>query len=68
MDRAVVEDLVKALKLAEQFMSIASDWNLDEAEIDGVMRPTAELQGELLAAITAAERELSKDAQPGVRS
>ena len=37
---AAAPDLLEALKVAEQFMNIASDWNLDEAEINGEMRST----------------------------
>lgn len=32
--------LLKSLRISEQFMSIAMDWNIDEAEIDGEMRST----------------------------
>jgi hypothetical protein len=37
---AEVKRLREALLIAEQFMSIASDWNIDEAEINGEMRST----------------------------
>ena len=37
---AAAPELLEALKIAQQFMSIASDWNIDEAEIDGEMRST----------------------------
>ncbi len=33
-------ELLEALKVARDFMSIASDWNVDEAEINGEMRST----------------------------
>ena len=37
---AAAPEMLAALKIAQQFMSIASDWNIDEAEIDGEMRST----------------------------
>lgn len=37
---AAAPELLEALKIAQQFMSIASDWNIDEAEINGQMRST----------------------------
>lgn len=37
---ALIAELVGALEVASQFMSIASDWNIDEAEINGEMRST----------------------------
>lgn len=41
---AAAPDLLAAVRIAEQLASIASDWNLDEVEIDGAMRPTFELR------------------------
>lgn len=29
------QEMINQLKIAEQFMNIASDWNLDEVHIDG---------------------------------
>ena len=37
---AEIERLRMALEIARQFMVIASDWNIDEAEINGEMRST----------------------------
>lgn len=45
------EDALRALYIADQFMGIACDWNFDEAEIDGEMRKTFDLQGIIRAAI-----------------
>ena len=39
---AAAPELLAALCTAEKFMRIASDWNIDEAEIDGEMRSTYE--------------------------
>lgn len=47
-------DLLAALDVAEQFMSIASDWNFDEAEINGEMRSTYEWLNVVRAAIAKA--------------
>ena len=33
-------ELVEALKITEQFMQVACDWNLGEVEINGEMRDT----------------------------
>ena len=37
---AAAPDLLEALCISKQFMEIASDWNIDEAEINGDMRST----------------------------
>jgi len=37
---AINAELVEALKIGEQFINIASDWNIDEAEINGEMMST----------------------------
>ena len=37
-------ELIAAVRKAEQLASIATDWNLTEVEIDGVMVPTYELR------------------------
>ena len=49
------EELLEALKVAEQFMGIASDWNIDEAEINGQMRSTYDWLDVVRAAIAKAE-------------
>ena len=36
-------DALEAVRVAQQLASIASDWNLDEVEIDGEMRDTGDL-------------------------
>lgn len=51
-------DMLAALKKASQLADIATDWNLDEVEIDGEMVRTYDLRDEFDAAIakaTAAE-------------
>jgi len=55
--RAAAPELLDALKIAEQFMSIASDWNFDEAEINGEMRSTYEWLDSIRAAIAKATGE-----------
>jgi len=52
---SVNELLLDALKISEQFMNIASDWNIDEAEINGEMRSTYDLLDLVQAAIAKAE-------------
>jgi hypothetical protein len=37
---AAAPELLEALRIAQAFMSIASDWNIDEAEINGETRST----------------------------
>lgn len=37
---AAAPELLEALRIAREFMSIASDWNFHEAEINGEMRST----------------------------
>lgn len=37
-------ELLDGIRIAEQLASIASDWNLDEVEIDGEMRSTHDLR------------------------
>jgi TATA-box binding protein (TBP) (component of TFIID and TFIIIB) len=49
------EKLVAALRKALQLTNIASDWNLDEVEIDGEMVETSDLRKQFLAALAAAE-------------
>ena len=47
-------DLLAALQVARQFMSIASDWNIDEAEINGEMRSTYDWLADVDAGIAKA--------------
>jgi hypothetical protein len=49
---AEVDRLRAALRKAEQLAIIASDWNLDEVEIDGEMVDTYDLRDEFRAALT----------------
>jgi hypothetical protein len=49
-----ISALVAALEIAEQFMSIATDWNFDEAEIDGKMQRTSTLLKTVRAALAKA--------------
>lgn len=51
---AAAPELLHALEVAEQFMAIASDWNIDEAEINGEMRSTYEWLDVVRAAIAKA--------------
>lgn len=37
---AAAPELLEVLRIAREFMSIASDWNFHEAEINGEMRST----------------------------
>ena len=46
------DGLAAALRIAEQFMDIASDWNIDEAEINGEMRSTYDLLKVIREALT----------------
>lgn len=51
---AAAPDLLAALQVAREFMSIASDWNVDEAEINGEMRSTYDLIADVDAVISKA--------------
>ena len=51
---AAAPDLLQALNIAAQFMSIASDWEIDVAEINGEMRSIYELLDVVRAAIAKA--------------
>jgi len=51
---AAAPDLLAALQVAEKFMEIASDWNMDEAEINGEMRSTYDWLEVVRAAIAKA--------------
>jgi hypothetical protein len=48
---AAAPDLLAIAVIAEQFMSVATDWNFDECEIGGKMRCTHELLRDVRAAI-----------------
>lgn len=52
-----IRELVEALRKAKQLASIASDWNLDEVEIDGNMVWTRELEREFDAALAKWEKK-----------
>lgn len=51
---AAAPDLLAALRIAADFMSIASDWNIDEAEINGEMKSTYDWLEVVQAAIAKA--------------
>jgi len=51
------DKLVMACKVAYQLAIVASDWNLDEVEIDGEMMNTRDLQKQFNAAIELAKGE-----------
>jgi hypothetical protein len=51
---AAAPDLCEAVRKAIQLASIASDWNLDEVEIDGEMVNTYRLREEFEAAFSKA--------------
>ena len=55
MDRSAIEEAVEALRIAVQLAYVASDWNLDEIEIDGEMVSIYELHELLLKAYTRLE-------------
>lgn len=52
-----IKVLREALQVARDFMSIASDWNLDEAEINGEMRGTYDWLEVIDAALAATKEE-----------
>lgn len=52
---AAAPDMRAALRRAEQLADICGDWNLPEAEIDGVMVNTKDLRDEFRAALAKAE-------------
>lgn len=52
---AAAPDLLAAIKVAVQLAEVASDWNLDEVEIDGEMVRTHDLAERFRAAIAKAE-------------
>lgn len=52
-----VEELSEALRKASQFVSIAIDWNFEEAEIDGKMTSSRDVLKELDTALAKARGE-----------
>jgi hypothetical protein len=52
-----IDEAREALRLAIQLAIVASDWNLDEVEIDGEMRSTSELQVLFAAALAKLETQ-----------
>lgn len=50
-------EMLEALRVAKEFMEIASDWNIDEAEIGGEMRSTYDWLDVIRSAIAKAEGE-----------
>lgn len=56
---------VRALKIAEQLASIASDWNLDEVEIDGEMRGIHDVREVFTEAIKGKLYEFPKEDDEG---
>lgn len=54
---AAAPDLLAALRIAAAFMGIASDWNIDEAEINGEMKSTYDWLDIVKAAIAKATGE-----------
>lgn len=54
---AAAPELLDALQIAREFMSIASDWNFHEAEINGEMRSTYDWLEVVDAAIAKATGE-----------
>ena len=53
--RAAAEELYEAVRKARQLASIATDWNLSEAEIDGEMVSVYDLLREFEAAVALAD-------------
>ena len=52
-----IRELRQALEIAREFMGIASDWNIDEAEINGEMRSTYDWIEVLDAALSNTKEE-----------
>ena len=50
------DDLLEKVRKANQLALVASDWNLNEVEIDGEMVPIFSLVAEFTAAISRAKR------------
>lgn len=44
--KVALEEAVRVIGVAEQLADVASDWNLDEAEIDGEMRDIGDVRDE----------------------
>ncbi len=55
---AAAPDMLDALKIAKKFIEIASDWNIDGAEIEGEMRSTYDWLAVIQAAIAKATGEM----------
>ena len=51
---AAAPDMLNALRIAEKFMEISSDRNIDEVEINGEMRSTYDWLAVIQSAITKA--------------
>ena len=54
---AAAPEMLDALRIAREFMSVASDWNFHEAEINGEMRSTYDWLAVVDAAIAKATGE-----------
>lgn len=54
---AAAPEMLEALRVAKEFMEIASDWNIDEAEIGGEMRSTYDWLDVIRSAIAKATGE-----------
>ena len=55
--QAQIKNLVGVCKIAVQLSSIATDWNLNEVEIDGEMRSTYDLHKIFIEAVNNQGRE-----------
>lgn len=53
----LIQEMRKALDIAKQFMTCASDWNFDEAEINGEMVATFDLIERMESVIAKAEEQ-----------
>jgi hypothetical protein len=58
IDDGVIDLVVEALRVSEQFMDIASDWNLSEVEIDGEMRQTYDIRDNIRYVLGALRDEI----------
>jgi len=58
---SAVDALYEATRKAEQLASIATDWNLTEAEIDGEMVSVYELKQWFQSALALADGEVDDD-------
>ncbi|TIN83072.1 hypothetical protein [Mesorhizobium sp.] len=55
----ITDEMMAALRKAVQLAEIATDWNLDEVEINGEMIRTHSLRSEFEAIVAKAEASLS---------